>query len=507
MQIVRVDGYCWVQKSSLTSLQLSNLRRELTVKPKKTSEYADSSPEPIPLYSETDTEFGIAREFYKSNAKVAPDYEMEVSDGAPMRPECLSAGFTGITGGNARYDEQTNVVTMMVALFKKMDYGGGILQAGCAFGKTNSALRVALGLGRRTIILVHKEFLLKQWKARIEEFFPGAKVGICRQNKCEWRGYDFTIALVQSLAVREYEPEFYSAFGLLVGDELHRVGAQSWAPIIPRFDARLRLGLTATPRRADGAERVFFEHVGPITYKATSPPLPFMVSRVDIPFSLKPISRGSYYVPTDQLTSSQVNSQIADDAITTGSIASSVAAAVKIGRKCFIVSTSLDQLWNIQEELKKFPLDPRPTVGWVTGSTFTLDANGNRFKAPKKVKNRTVMDWKMRSVTEAELAHADTCQVMLATKQMIEEAYDCQAIDVVYLATPINDVEQTVGRGRRPCEPNAEKCPRLCPWRAGICKGKPVPVIKDYVHSDVPRLLNRALRRIAFYKSEGADIK
>lgn len=503
----RVSGYVWVQKSALTPKQVGNLKRALTIHPASTSEYDDGPPSPIPIYDETDDEIGLPRAFYAQNASKS-DVVLDVAEGIPMRAACIDGGFTGLVDGTPRLEEQSKVVDMLTSFLSSKDWGGCILQAGCGFGKTLSSLRIAHRLGRKTVILVHKEFFLNQWKKSIETFFPGARVGICRQSKCQYKGYDFTIALVQSLTSRDYPQEFYDSFGLVITDEVHRIGAPTWSPIIPRFRARYRIGLTATPRRKDGAEDVFFQHIGDIEYVAESKGMDFVVSRMSIPFELKPARMGRKLVPVHALTSGHIESQIAEDEVTNASIVASIIAAVKNGRKCFVVSTRTEQLWRIDRMLNDWKKAHGAdfTIGWVTGSVFDLDENGDRFKVKRKVGKRSKLVWKMRKPSREELDHADTCQVILATKQMIEEGYDNQPIDVVYLAMPISDVEQTVGRGRRPCEPRPDKCQKMCPWRAGVCQGKPTPVIKDVVHTGVSRVERKWEKRACFYRKEGLDI-
>ena len=60
--------------------------------------------------------------------------------------------------------------------FKKKT-NGGIISVPCGWGKTIIALYLISKLKKKTIIVVHKEFLLNQWKQRIAEFLPNAKVG------------------------------------------------------------------------------------------------------------------------------------------------------------------------------------------------------------------------------------------------------------------------------------------------------------------------------------------
>ena len=64
---------------------------------------------------------------------------------------------------------------------------GGIISVPCGWGKTIMALYLIGKLKRKTIIIVHKEFLLNQWIKRIEEFLPEARVGIIQASKIDYQ--------------------------------------------------------------------------------------------------------------------------------------------------------------------------------------------------------------------------------------------------------------------------------------------------------------------------------
>jgi superfamily II DNA or RNA helicase len=127
------------------------------------------------------------------------------------------------------------------------------------------------------------------------------------------------------------------------------------------------------------------------------------------------------------------------------------------------------------------------TGEWYAGG---LDAHGE----PRK-----------RTRTEDDLKQAERAKVVWATKQMIEEGLDIPAIDVLVLVTPLSDAEQAIGRVRRHCKPSEAKCKHLCAWRAGVCDGKPHPIVVDVVDADVPRLVNSYRRRLGFYKEIGCS--
>lgn len=97
----------------------------------------------------------------------------------------------------------------------------GILCLGCGFGKTFISLWVVSQIRRKTLIVVHKEFLMHQWVERIQEFIPNARIGILRQNQIDVENKDIVVAMLQSLTVRknEYPTELFDSFGFSVFDE------------------------------------------------------------------------------------------------------------------------------------------------------------------------------------------------------------------------------------------------------------------------------------------------
>ena len=111
------------------------------------------------------------------------------------------------------------------ALSKAIKAGHGILSLPCGFGKTTVSLAIACKLGYRTMIVVHKEFLGNQWRERIQQFCPGATIGVVQQNKKEL-DCDFVIAMLQSLSTKEYSFNDFESVGTLIVDEAHHICAR-----------------------------------------------------------------------------------------------------------------------------------------------------------------------------------------------------------------------------------------------------------------------------------------
>ena len=70
---------------------------------------------------------------------------------------------------------QIPVVKKYLACAKKK--GCGLLELYCGAGKTVCTLKIISKLKVKTLIIVHKTFLMNQWKERIKEFLPTARVG------------------------------------------------------------------------------------------------------------------------------------------------------------------------------------------------------------------------------------------------------------------------------------------------------------------------------------------
>ena len=128
-------------------------------------------------------------------------------------------------------------------------------------GKTVVALWLAATLGVRVLVVVPTTEIMEGWIRETKEHL-GLDAGTVRQGKCEWRGRNVVVALIHSLAKRDYGAEFYNAFGLVVWDEVHVVGAFTFSRTLGLFPSQYKLGLTATARRKDGAESLFLNYFG-----------------------------------------------------------------------------------------------------------------------------------------------------------------------------------------------------------------------------------------------------
>ena len=62
---------------------------------------------------------------------------------------------------------------------------------------------------------------MTQWRDRIKQFLPDARIGKIQQNTVDIENKDIVLAMVQSLSMKEYDTDTFSSFGLAVFDECH----------------------------------------------------------------------------------------------------------------------------------------------------------------------------------------------------------------------------------------------------------------------------------------------
>lgn len=131
---------------------------------------------------------------------------------------------------------------------------------------TVMSLKIISLLHKKTLILVHKEFLMNQWIERIHEFLPGAKIGKIQGPLAEIEGNDIVIGMIQSIYNKEFPGNMYSSFGLTIIDEVHRIGSEEFSKTLLKIATPYMLGISATVERKDKLTKVLYMFIGPKIY-------------------------------------------------------------------------------------------------------------------------------------------------------------------------------------------------------------------------------------------------
>ena len=140
--------------------------------------------------------------------------------------------------------------------------GRGVVVLPTGAGKTWVACLAIDDKRRSTLVIAPTLDLVRQWYDVLRTTF-GVPVGLIGGGE-----YD-----VRSLTVSTYDSAHIhmehlgNRFGLVVFDECHHLPGPAYALAARACVAPFRLGLTATPERADGRHSEFDELVGPIVYR------------------------------------------------------------------------------------------------------------------------------------------------------------------------------------------------------------------------------------------------
>ncbi len=255
-------GYV-LRKEALSLDELVHLKTELRGKPVQDEKYAmfnkDTS---YPLYIETVNKIYIPKIYglirYGEPDNLLPSYKGKSFD-VPLT-------FSGQLS-----DVQTQAANALIHQLSNTVTKGGILQLGTGLGKTVCCLNVLTKLNTKTIIVVNKISLLKQWESEIKTFLPGAKIGTIQgQKNVDVHDKDIVVAMLQSLSLIDYPNELFEDFGVAVFDEVHNVCSRVFSKAIGKLSCIYTIGLSATPKRSDSCEYVFKWALGDIVFSSQS---------------------------------------------------------------------------------------------------------------------------------------------------------------------------------------------------------------------------------------------
>ena len=371
-------------------------KRHFVMTPKASGDHAVL---PYPIYSETESWLRIPR-----GVGIAifglQDNRMEA--GKPMQV---------IFQGELRH-YQKKACQLTTQTLKQ--HHGALLLACCGAGKTIMAIHLACTFGVCVGIVVHKEFLLTQWKERIAAFCPDATIGIVQQNRCDI-GCDFTLFMLHSTISRAYDPTVFSQIGLVVVDECHHISAKYFSQIMRKFPAQYRLGLTATPDRADGLGFALNYFFGPTACQIQRETAGGQQATVQRCF-YKDGKQTAITMSNGKLLFAKMITRLVEDE----------------KRNKFVVSQIMKQLKNdkcilVASERRKHLQDLAALLPASISHAFYVGETSKKRKRERE-KNK------------------EECDVLFTTFQMASEGLDIKRLNCLVMATPKKNIEQVVGR-------------------------------------------------------------
>ena len=470
--------------SELDPRQLEALRTELFLKQKSGKSYGYGEGKAVHLFKEVADTVAFPRQ-YALRQILTKNHEVK---DATVEGEAISFNFTR----DLRDNQVPMVRTFLDELSRSDNRYGGIFSAPCGTGKTIMTLKFLASLGRTAIILVHNTALVKQWKEALlgnpdakpepkmafTDLLP-SDVGIIQQEDCDWQGKKVVIAMVESLISRAYPPEMYRYFGVVVLDEVHRHGAVEWHQAMNYFPARVRIGLSATPRRGDGLWNVIRWNVGDVLFKGEGGgKAKVFIVPTGLPVHPSLYSEqqpdGSF---SDDIDLPRLTSVLVKNPYRNNLIISHIVSAMEAGRRPLILSARREHLEVLREGFteiwkKKVPLEER-TSNALMGSKPLLGVQIGYYVGGMKDK---------------DIEYSRTCNLLFGTYAFAKEGLDDPGMDTLFLASPTGDVEQAAGRILRALE------------------GKRTPFITDFLDEKVKPCVKFGHNRSRQYKALGFDV-
>ena len=278
------------------------------------------------------------------------------------------------------------------------------------------ALNIISRIQKKTLVIVHKEFLMNQWIERIQQFLPDAKIGKIQGQNIDIDGKDIVLGMLQSLSKKEYPSDQFSSFGLTIIDEVHHISAQVFVRSLFKVVTKHTLGLSATMNRKDGLTPVFKMFLG------------------DIVYSEKTEKNDNVIVKSIEYKSpdADFNREVRDYR---GNVAYStmISKLCTFNRRTEFIITLLINTLNFNKEQHIIMLSHNKNI-----LKYLYDAITDR--------NIATVGYYIGGMKEKDLKISEGKKVILATYSMAAEALDIKTLSTLIMLTPKTDVVQPVGR-------------------------------------------------------------
>ena len=323
--------------------------------------------------------------------------------------------------------------------------------------------------GVQTLVIVPTYYLAKQWAQRIAETTTATCTIIKPTDKDVPTDSDFSIVVADLFTCRVLPKELISNIGHVILDEAHRMGAETYMPILDEIPAYYRTALTATFRRQDGMHQILKYHFGEHIKMPNRFPRPEIYAvktsvEVNALISAKKVKpsfvdflerNGVKYHETPNALSFQWGKELrdsADDLLHTGVLTKTayreVCAGLKVSQE--MQYPTLDSYLNDHAGRRKETiqliqkcLDAGRTILFLSKRKDTLRALYKYFEKYKPM--LIVSETNTRSEEDENYLQKD-CRLIFGVTQLAKEGLDIDRLDTLIIHLPMKDTEQAVGR-------------------------------------------------------------
>lgn len=371
-----------------------------------------------------------------------------------------------------------------VAMNDILQFDNGILHAATAFGKTVVCSAIITEKKVNTLIILESSALMEQWKEALDEFLDineelpeyKTKTGRIRVRK-EVIGrlqgaHDsmtgiIDIAMAGSLCKKGKFHNLLNEYGMVLVDECHHAASDTISNVLKEVKAKYIYGVTATPKRGDGLEKINYMLIGPIrhSYTAKEKAKSQGIEHLVYPrFTPVVVPRG---IIKEKMHPNEAYDIIRNNEIRDDLIIEDIKECVAAGRTPVVLSRYKEHSEKMYERLKDY-----------ANHVFLMTGNNSK-KEHKKI---------LEQLHEVD---AKETLILIATGSLIGEGFDFPRLDTLFMAMPVSFrsvVEQYAGRLNRDYD------------------GKENVIVYDYVDSHIPMFDNMYAKRLKAYRQIGYDI-
>lgn len=253
---------------------------------------------------------------------------------------------------------------------------------------------------------------------------------------------------------------------MVILDECHHAASDTIVNILREVKARYVYGVTATPIRGDGLEKVNYMMIGPIRHRFTAKDRAEEqgIAHLVYPRFTRTVSPHRL---SDKLHVNDAYKIVRDNEMRNEQIIEDVKNCVESGRTPVVLSKYTEHSRLLYERVREY-----------ADKTFLLLGNNSK-REQRKLREQ------MNHVLPEE------SMILVATGQLIGEGFDYPRLDTLIMATPVagqNIVEQYAGRLNRDYS------------------GKENVIVYDYVDNHIPVFDRMYGKRLRAYKQIGYKI-
>lgn len=437
-------GYSII-KSSINDHDKNFIKKELSITP-NIPIFIKAKPEPFPIYRESNNKLYVPRFFGLTHYGIPNEIKLS-----------KYTTLNNLLFDGTLRDYQIDIVNKYVKHVNNIEnLHGGLLEIPCGRGKTVMALKIISLLNVKTLVIVHKGFLLEQWIERIQQFLPSAKIGRIQGQIIDIEDKDIVIGMLQSLSMKEYPSTLFSSFGLTIVDEVHHIAAEVFVRSLFTVVTKYVLGLSATMQRKDGLTKVFKMFLGDIVYKEKQ--------NADLNVIVN--------THTFQTKDEDFNEEVVDYR---GQVqySSMITKLCKFNRRSDFILNIIKYQLSINDKQQIIVLALYKNL-----LTYFY----------KHIKHYDIasVGYYVGGMKPDKLKESESKKIILATYAMAAEALDIKTLTTLVMATPKTDVTQSIGRILRVKDNN--------------------PLVIDIV--DTHRVFqNQARKRLTYYHKQNYEVR